>query len=104
MSPKDATPLLHRRGPLLLAPTWLILGVFFLAPLAIVLLYSFARRGTYGGFAPIDDLWRWVTSGAAFGSYARTLHADYLRTFYRSLSLASLTTLLCVLVSFPIAY
>jgi spermidine/putrescine transport system permease protein len=94
----------RRGGPILLAPTWLLLGVFFLAPLAIVLLYSFAKRGTYGGLAPIDNLWAWVTSGAAFRSYARTFQADYLRTFWRSLWLATTTTVLCVLVSFPMAY
>jgi spermidine/putrescine transport system permease protein len=94
----------RRQVPLLLAPTWLVLGVFFLAPLAIVLLYSFARRGTYGGFAPIDNVWTWVTSGNAFANYARSAQGDYLRTFGRSLRLATLTTVLAVVVSFPMAY
>jgi spermidine/putrescine transport system permease protein len=94
----------RRQAPLLLAPTWLVLGVFFLAPLAIVLVYSFAKRGTYGGFAPIDDLWSWISSGNAFGNYVHSVQADYLRTFYRSMWLATLTTALCVVVSFPMAY
>jgi spermidine/putrescine transport system permease protein len=100
---KSASP--ARRGPaLLLAPTWLVLSVFFLAPLAIVVVYSFAKRGPYGTIAPIDDVWRWGISGDAFQSYARTLGPDYLRTFGRSLWLAVLTTVLCVIVSFPMAY
>jgi spermidine/putrescine transport system permease protein len=102
--PRRAPFFRRTRAAILLAPTWLVLGVFFLAPLAIVLLYSFAKRGTYGGFAPIDDVWAWVTSGNAFRNYARSLQADYLRTFGRSLGLATLTTVLCVVVSFPMAY
>jgi spermidine/putrescine transport system permease protein len=92
-------------GPLaLLAPAWLVLGVFLLAPLVLVLLYSFARRGTYGGFAEIPDLWAHVTGGAAFQNYVRSIDPLYLKTFWRSLRVASVTTVLCVLVSFPMAY
>src|SRR5688500_11186559 len=92
-------------GPLsLLSPTRLVLGVFLLAPLAIVLVYSFAKRGTHGGFAAIPDLWAYVTSGAPFANYRRSFDPLYLRTFWRSLRVASVTTVLCVLVSFPMAY
>jgi spermidine/putrescine transport system permease protein len=89
---------------LLLAPTWLALGIFFLVPLLIVFLYSFARRDPGGGLAPIDDLRQHLTSGAAFANYVKSVHPRYLATAWRSLWVASLTTVLCVLVSFPMAY
>jgi spermidine/putrescine transport system permease protein len=87
----------------LLSPIWLVLGAFFLAPLLMMLAISFARRCTYGGIAPIGDLWEHVTSGAAFANYARSLEPIYLRIAWRSLWMALLTTALCLAVSFPIA-
>ena len=39
----------------LLLPTWLVLGVFFLLPLTILFVISFAQRGTYGSLKPIED-------------------------------------------------
>lgn len=95
----------RRLGPLfLLAPTWLVLGVFLIVPLAIVFVYSFARRGAYGGFAVIPDLWEHIVSGGAFRNYVRSIDPLYLATFWRSLRVASVTTVLCILVSFPMAY
>jgi spermidine/putrescine transport system permease protein len=95
----------RRAGPLLLlAPTWLVLGVFLLAPLAIVFAYGFAKRGTYGGFAAIPDLWEYVRTGGAFRNYVRSIDPLYLATFWRSLRVAAVTTVLCALISFPMAY
>lgn len=52
-SPSVSSP---RRAWALLAPTWVVLGVFLLAPLALMLLVSFAERGTYGGrILMLDD-------------------------------------------------
>ena len=42
----------------LLLPTWLVLGIFFLVPLALMLAVSFRQRGAYGGLKPIEDLGR----------------------------------------------
>jgi spermidine/putrescine transport system permease protein len=92
------------RTRLLLAPTWVVLGAFFLVPLLIVLAYSFATRGPRGGIAPIDDPWAYLTSGAFFRNYVASVHPRYLATVWRSLWVASLTTVLCILASFPIAY
>ncbi len=39
----------------LVLPTWLVLGVFFLLPLTILFVISFAQRGTYGSLKPIED-------------------------------------------------
>jgi spermidine/putrescine transport system permease protein len=101
---KAATKQVRRRGLPLLVPTWATLGVLFLAPLVIILVYSFARRGPRGGFAPIGDLWEYVRGFGFLRNYARSVDAIYLKTFWRSVWVASATTGLCILVSFPMAY
>ncbi|MFL6194499.1 MAG: ABC transporter permease [Thermoanaerobaculia bacterium] len=97
-------PRKNRAAAPLLLPTWLVLGVFFLAPLALMFGVSFAQRGTYGGIRPVENLGEYVGSGAFLSNYARSLGEVYLRIGWRSLWMAVLTTALCLLVSFPIAY
>ena len=89
---------------LLALPSWAILGGCFLVPLLLMLLVSFARRSTYGGLQPIDDLWSYVTGGGFLANYVRSLEPIYLQIYWRSLWLALLTTAACLLVSYPIAY
>lgn len=93
-----------RRAWALLSPTWLVLGVFLLAPLGLMLLVSFAERGTYGGIAPVGDLGEHILSGSFLANYARSFRGIYLGIGWRSLWMAVLTTVLCLLVSYPIAY
>ncbi len=71
---------------------WLI--VFFLIPLLIVLVYSFAQRGIYGGVQ-----WVWNVQ-----NYVRFFDPLYLRIFLRSVYIALATTLICFLVGYPLAY
>ncbi len=85
----------RRRGLLLALPSYLYLIVFFAFPLLIVVLYSFATRNRFGG----TDL-----SGWNLDSYAR-LGEPIVRTIlFRSLGLAILTTLICLLLAYPFAY
>jgi spermidine/putrescine transport system permease protein len=72
--------------------TWLLL--FFFAPLGIVLLVSFATRGLYGG----------VQWSFTLENYGHLLDAQYLRIYVRSFLLAAATTLICLLLGFPLAY
>lgn len=88
----------------LVAPTWVTLGVFFLLPLVIMLGISFRERDTYGGLKPIADLAAYVGSGAWLGNYARSFEPIYLQIYWRSLWMAILTTVLCLVASFPVAY
>ena len=74
-------------GPLL----WLLL--FFIAPLSIVWAYSF---GTSVGQIGID------ISGT-FSNYARVLEPLYLGIFVKSAAVAALTTILCLIIGFPVA-
>jgi spermidine/putrescine transport system permease protein len=74
------------------APTlWLLL--FFIIPLAIVWAYSF---GTNEGLTSIK------ISGT-FANYARALEPLYLQIFGKSVAVAALTTLICLIVGFPVA-
>jgi spermidine/putrescine transport system permease protein len=91
-------------GALLAAPTWLALGVFFLAPLAILFVISFGQRATYGGLKPIEDLGAYLRSGAFLANYVRSFQPIYLQIYWRSLVLAIVTTALCLVVGYPVAY
>ncbi|VXD14088.1 polyamine transporter subunit; membrane component of ABC superfamily [Planktothrix serta PCC 8927] len=78
---------------LLLPPTiWLL--IFFVIPLVIVLIYSFLERGTYGGVA-----WEFTLR-----NYQRLANDLYLNIFGRSLGLAALTTLICLIIGYPLAF
>jgi spermidine/putrescine transport system permease protein len=89
---------------LLVLPTWVVLGIFFLIPLTLLVGVSFAERGTYGGMKPVEDWGEHILSGDFLRNYGNSLKEVYLRIGWRSLWMASLTTLLCLTVSFPIAY
>lgn len=78
----------------LLAPGTLWLVAFFVAPILIMAVYSVMERGTYGG----------VESGFTLESYARFFDPLYLRILARTLGLAALTTAICLVVGYPMAY
>ena len=88
----------------LLLPIWVVLGVFFLAPLVLMLAVSFAQRGIYGGLAPVGDLGAYLRSGAFLANYRRSFQGIYFGIGWRSLWMAVLTTVLCLAVSYPAAY
>lgn len=79
---------------LLLLPAAAWLMVFFVAPLFIVIIYSFLERGTYGG----------VVWNLTIENFSRVFDPLYLGTFLRSLYIAVLTTVICLLLGFPLAY
>jgi len=82
------------RGTSLISPALLWLLLFIVAPLAIVVVVSLAARGPYGKtvytFSPTNFL--------------RALDPLYLRAYWRSAWIATTTTLLCAVVSYPVAY
>ena len=84
--------------PIPLLPTWLVLGVFFLAPLAIMFIISFAQRGPHGGIEWVEHL-RDLPQ-----NYKDSADTLYLHIFWLSLWMAVLTTVLCLLISYPMAY
>ncbi len=71
---------------------WLI--VFFTLPLIIVFVYSFLKRGPYG-----QIVWEFNLE-----NYVRFFDPLYLKIFVRSFKIAGITTVLCFLLGYPMAY
>jgi len=67
---------------------------FFFAPLLIVLAYSFLSRGPYGGVTP-----PWTAE-----SYVRIFDPLYLTILWRSVWIAAVSTALCLVLAFPLAF
>ncbi|NGN41428.1 ABC transporter permease [Mesorhizobium sp. CGMCC 1.15528] len=79
---------------LLLAPS-LVMAILLLAiPLLVVIAYSFAGRDSYGG----------VVTGFTLESYVELFQPAYLPIFVNSLKIAAMSTAVCVLIGYPIAY
>ena len=85
---------LHRRAFAFVAAApigWLL--AFFLVPLAIVWAYSFGHN---------EGLTAIRISGT-FANYSHALEPLYLGIFLKSVAVAALTTLICLIVGFPVA-
>ncbi len=78
----------------LLAGSLVWLVGFFLLPLAYLVAVSFAQRSPYGT----------VQWNPAFANYARAFDPLYLEVYWRSVWMALLTTALCALLGYPVAY
>ncbi len=86
---KEALPRGFMIGP---AMAWLAL--FLLLPLGYIVVISFLQKNAYGG----------VILHFSLASYRSLLHAAYLKVFAESFLLAFETTVLCLLVGYPMAY
>ncbi len=93
-----------RRGALI-APALMFIGLFMLAPIALMGYVSFLERGEYGGV-------EWgLHTGEAYARFffereldgTLVMNTDYLQIFARSFWLSLVTTLLALLVGFPTA-
>jgi spermidine/putrescine transport system permease protein len=86
---RKSSPLLFFLLP---ATCWLVL--FFAIPVVIVLFYSFLQPSTYANIS-----WSMTVQ-----NYQQIFNTLYLDIFGRSLWLALLTTLVCALIGYPLAY
>jgi spermidine/putrescine transport system permease protein len=82
------------RAWLLLSPAATYLIIFFMAPLAIVFVYSFLERGVYGGV-----VWNFTLD-----NFQRVFDPLYFKTFMRSIYIALATTVTCLILGYPLAY
>jgi len=88
----------------LLTPPSLFLGIFFLTPLIIMIVYSFLEPGLYGGVAwKFYDLNYGRILGWADSKYEK-FDPVYLMIFFRSVRLALTTVLLSLLICYPAAF
>ena len=91
----------------LIGAPFLWLGLFFLAPLAIVLKISLAHSAI--GIPPYTPLVSRHNGGlsvdATSANFALLLHDDlYLRAYLGSLGKAGLAALICLMLGYPVAY
>ncbi|WP_181704785.1 ABC transporter permease [Chthonobacter rhizosphaerae] len=91
---------------LLSAPALLILAFAAIGPLLVVVLYSFLTPGPYG-----DVIWSFSTDAWVGVFLERDIFDDtlsladaHMSIFVRSLTLATATTVLALLIGFPTAY
>jgi spermidine/putrescine transport system permease protein len=82
-----------RLRAIFLAPAAIVMGALFLAPLAIVAAYSVLTRGAYGGLGVPWTLENW----------ARLADPIYAVILLRTFAISALSTLLCLLLGFPLA-
>jgi spermidine/putrescine transport system permease protein len=84
----------RRQAVLLLLPCLAVIAGLFLLPQALMLAASLWQRSPYGGLVR-----EWTLA-----NYARAVDPLYAWILVRSFSLAFLTTLLCLLFGWPVAY
>jgi spermidine/putrescine transport system permease protein len=92
-------------GITLLIPFLLVMTVFFMAPLCIALGYSFMAAEPMGGVRPEFSLagyQRFFYSIETDGSL--TWDTRYLQIIYSSTKLAVISTFICILIGFPMAW
>lgn len=92
---KAAERAASRRGFLLSLPAYLYLTIFFAVPFGIVVVYSVATRNRIGG----TDLAGWNLD-----SYRRLGEPIVRDILFRSVWIALLTTVICLVVAYPFAY
>ena len=90
----------------LLAPATFTIGAFLVAPLFVVLVYSFLSPGTYGGV-----IWEWTTDAYVQFLFEKDIFDEtlifssaYLGIYFRSFVQAVASTAICFLIGFPTAY
>lgn len=85
---------MHTKRWITLGPGIAFLAVFFLIPLSIMLIYSFLEQDVYGG----------VNFSPTLSNYLELGNPDYLSIMWRSLRLGFLTTLICLVMGYPLAW
>lgn len=100
-----------RRKPILslsqVLPTWLLLGIFFLAPLWMVFSIGFLPSDEFGDPVAKEVAREMVKTGdwGWMRNYQQAATEKVaLITYWRSLWIAGLTTILCLVVGYPVAY
>ncbi len=91
----------------LLLPSWAVLAIFVLAPVAMMLVYSFLTKEFRGGV-----IWEFTLAAydqfffdrGLFGDEPAKIEWTYILIFWRSIWQAGLATLLALLIGFPTAY
>jgi spermidine/putrescine transport system permease protein len=100
---RDAPPDRRRRlpdwaaGNLLLLPTSVWFLILLVVPTLVVIAYSLGHRGVA---VPIRFSW----GSLVYSNYHTALNPQFLPIFWRSIWYATVATVACVLIGFPLAY
>jgi spermidine/putrescine transport system permease protein len=86
---RNTIPALTMAGPVTF---WML--VFVLLPLLYVVFISFMKRDEFGG----------ILYQFTFSNYTEILQPVYLNVIWKSIKLAFLTTAICILIGYPLAY
>ncbi|WP_135450481.1 MULTISPECIES: ABC transporter permease [Tabrizicola] len=91
----------------LLLPSWLVIGILMVLPVALMAVYSFLTKEFRGGviwdftLAAYDQFF---LDRGLFGDDPPRIEWTYISIFWRSIWQAGLATLLCLLIGFPTAW
>lgn len=86
---RNTLPAMTMAGPVTF---WMM--VFVLLPLVYVIVISFMRRDAFGG----------IVYDFTVANYLEILQPVYLKVIWKSVKLAFLTTVICILIGYPLAY
>ncbi len=84
-------------GNLLLLPTSVWFVILLIIPTLLVVAYSVGQRGL---IVPVKFSW----GNLVWSNYRTALNPRFLPIFWRSIWYAAVSTILCVLIGFPLAY
>ncbi|AKF93861.1 ABC transporter permease [Brevibacillus laterosporus] len=85
---------MKNKGKLLALPGFLWLTIFFLVPMLFVVILSFLKRGVYGQ----------IVYEFTLANYARFFESLYVQIFIETLLVSVGTTIICLLLGYPLAY
>lgn len=92
--PGKGTGRVKNYGPMYAGPAGAWLTVFFVAPLLVIVLYSFLEKGMYGGVEPRFSL-------EAYKSLANSM---FLRVTFNTFGISLVTTILAIVIALPCGY
>jgi spermidine/putrescine transport system permease protein len=77
-----------------IGPVYVWMVLFLVIPLAIIVVFSFFTRGTYGNVVPDFQV----------NNFIELLKPMYLKVFGGSILIALVTTVICLMMGYPFAY
>ena len=88
-----------------LGPAMLVIGIFMIVPMLILLAFSFLEADPYGGVEPVFSTEAYVQTLFEI-DFDDTISFNpiYLNILGRSISLALIATVGCLILGFPVAY
>ena len=91
----------------LMIPSWFMIGIFLLIPVIVMAIYSFLTKEFHGGVIwefSIKSYDQFFLDRGLFGDEPAQIEWTYINIFIRSITQASLATIICLLIGFPTAW